>query len=71
MKRRWLKHRVHVVYLLLKYCAKPSSNPTAWLLLSPGVQGALSTKASVRGARGALRIPYTLVPFTIWNKNRV
>lgn len=56
---------VIVVCLLLKYWARPSRRPTAWLLLFPSLQGALSTRASVRGALGARRIPYTLVPRTI------
>ena len=56
---------VCVLYSLLKYWARPSRSPTAWLLLFPGVQGAVSTRASVRGALGARRRPYTLVPRTI------
>lgn len=42
---------------LLKYCAKPRRSPTAWLFWSPGLQGALSTRASVLGALGARRMP--------------
>lgn len=40
-------------------------SPTAWLLCCPMLQGTLRTKDSVLAARGARRIPYTFVPFTI------
>lgn len=52
-----------------KWAASASSSPTAWLLVESGPQGTVSTRDSVLAARGARRMPYTLVPDTIWTRH--
>lgn len=51
-----------------KWAASANNNPTAWLLVDSGPQGTVSTRDSVLAARGARKMPYTLVPDTICTK---